>query len=129
MSGTAIVTKESGPRPHVAWCEFCQDGVRHGSAKRAHVWADGHNAEHHQTCEVCGVDHSTTMADLSHGIIRLMLHAWDRGLTWMEWPINGDMIARQRAGDLGPGLIYSITDPEEINWLAVAELNERNDCG
>jgi hypothetical protein len=50
-------------------------------------------------------------------------------MTWMEWPINGDMIARQRAGILGPALLYSWADPEEINWQAVAELNERNDRG
>lgn len=72
-------------------------------------------------CEICGVDHSWSMADLSHGIIRLMLHAWDRGLTWMEWPINGDMIARQRAGLLGNGLIFSFTDPEEIDWVRIGE--------
>ncbi|MFB9403603.1 hypothetical protein [Pseudarthrobacter polychromogenes] len=40
-------------------------------------------------------------------------------MTWMEWPINGDMIARQRAGILGPSLLFSWADPEEIDWEAV----------
>lgn len=66
-------------------------------------------------CETCGVDHATTWADLSHGIIRLIIHAQER-IDWMETPINGDMIARQRAGILGPALLYSSADPEEINW-------------
>jgi hypothetical protein len=66
-------------------------------------------------CDVCGVDHATTWADLSHGTIRLIQHAQER-MDWMEYPVNGDMIARQRAGILGPGLIFSTTDPEEINW-------------
>lgn len=111
----AVVAKESGPRPFIAWCEFCQDGVRHATRKRADGWADSHNANEHAICDVCEVDHSTTMADLSHGIIRLMLHAQER-ITWMEWPINGDMIARQRAGILNSSLLFSWADPEEINW-------------
>lgn len=117
----AAVTKESGPRPYVAWCEFHQDGVRHRTSARASDWADRHNAEQHRICEECGVDHSTTHADLSHGIIRLLLHAQER-ITWMEWPINGDMIARQRAGILGPALLFSWADPEEIDW---PEVNRR----
>ncbi len=71
-------------------------------------------------CPICEVDHDWAMANLSHGIIRLMLHAWDRGLTWMEWPVNGDMIARQRAGIVGKSLLFSTADPEDINWEAVA---------
>jgi hypothetical protein len=66
-------------------------------------------------CDICGVDHSTTWADLSHGNIFLMLHAQER-ITWMEWPINGDMIARQRAGMLDESLLFSWADPEEIDW-------------
>lgn len=113
------MTKGFGPRPFIAWCEFCQDGVRHGSAKRANAWAGAHNAEQHRQCEVCEVDHSTTMADLSHGIIRLLLHAQER-ITWMEWPVNGDMIARQRAGIVNNSLLFSTTDPEEIDWDYIA---------
>jgi hypothetical protein len=63
------------------------------------------------------------MADLSHGIIRLMLHAQER-ITWMEWPINGDMIARQRAGILNDSLLFSWADPEEIDWQRVDEQRE-----
>jgi hypothetical protein len=66
-------------------------------------------------CEVCGVDHTTGSADLSHGIIRLMQHAQDR-TDWMEFPINGDMIARQRAGILNTSLLFSTADPEDIDW-------------
>ncbi|AYR01017.1 hypothetical protein PBI_ISOLDE_48 [Arthrobacter phage Isolde] len=111
----ATVRKEDGPRPYLAWCDFCQDGVRHQTKARAGEWADGHNAKEHAICDVCGVDHATTWADLSHGIIRLMLHAQER-ITWQEWPINGDMIARHRKGILGPALLFSWADPEDIDW-------------
>ena len=121
----AVVTKESGPRPHLAWCSFHDDGVRHKTAKRANAWAEAHNEEHHKICDVCEVDHSTTWADLSHGIIRLMLHQQER-ITWMEWPINGDMIARQRAGILGPSLLHSWADPEEIDWDRITAQQETN---
>ena len=57
-------------------------------------------------CEVCEVDHDTTWADLSHGVIRLIEHAQER-ITWMETPISGDNIARQRAGINGPSLLHS----------------------
>lgn len=63
-------------------------------------------------CPVCGVNHSTTMADLSHGIIRLIEHAQER-MPWMEFPISGDHIARQRAGTTGPGLLHS------TDWAAL----------
>jgi hypothetical protein len=116
----AEVTKDQNPRPYLAYCEFHQDGVRHTSKDRAQDWADAHNAEQHPICEECGVDHATTWADLSHGIIRLMVHQQER-ITWMEWPINGDMIARQRAGILGPALLYSWADPEEIDFDRVKE--------
>ena len=125
MSGKAVVTKEPGARPFIAWCEFCQDGVRHRTSARASAWADSHNNAEHQQCEVCGVDHSTTWADLSHGIVRLMIHAQER-ITWMEWPINGDMIARQRAGILGPSLLFSWADPEEIDWQVATEGGRSN---
>jgi uncharacterized protein YlaI len=111
----ATVSKGFGARPFIAYCDFCQDGVRHRTVQRANNWAFRHNAEHHQVCDVCGVDHATTWADLSHGIIRLMLHAQER-ITWQEWPINGDMIARQRKGILGPALLFSWADPEDIDW-------------
>lgn len=45
---SAEVTKESGPRPFVAWCERCQDGVRHATKKRAQAWADTHNTAKHR---------------------------------------------------------------------------------
>lgn len=64
-------------------------------------------------CEVCGVDHSWGMADLSHGIIRLLLHAQER-MDWMEFPISGDNIARQRKGINGPSLLYSAHWDEEV---------------
>lgn len=124
----AEVNKGFGPRPYIAYCAFHQDGVRHKARGRADAWADAHNAEHHAICDICGVDHSTTHADLSHGIIRLLIHAQER-ITWMEWPINGDMIARQRAGILGPALLYSWADPEEIDWQAVEEQRERKARG
>lgn len=66
-------------------------------------------------CPICEVDHAWAMADLSHGIIRLMQHAQDR-TDWMEFPINGDMVARQRAGILGKSLAFSSADPEDIDW-------------
>lgn len=111
----ATVSKGFGARPFIAYCDFCQDGVRHKTKPRADEWAAQHNDDQHAVCEVCGVDHSTTMADLSHGNVSLMLHAQER-ITWMEWPINGDMIARQRKGILGPSLLFSWADPEEIDW-------------
>ena len=46
---SASVTKEVGQRPFVAWCERCQDGVRHYTAKRADLWAAAHNASRHAT--------------------------------------------------------------------------------
>lgn len=67
-------------------------------------------------CEVCGVDHRTAMADLSHGIIRILEHAIER-MPWMGFPISGDNIARQRAGINGPSLLFSThwdeNDPAE----------------
>ncbi|KUM34574.1 hypothetical protein [Arthrobacter sp. EpRS71] len=108
-------------RKFLAWCDFHQEGERHRSSIKALKWVDAHNNEHHRICDVCEVDHSTTMADLSHGIIRLMQHAQER-MTWMEYPVNGDMIARQRAGIVGKSLLYSTTDPEDIDWQAVALL-------
>ena len=30
---TAELTKEAGSRPYVAWCEECQEGVRHHTTK------------------------------------------------------------------------------------------------
>jgi hypothetical protein len=71
-------------------------------------------------CPECGVDHAYGMADLSHGIIRLIEHAQER-FDWMETPINGDMVARQRAGIVGPALLYSSADPEDIDWEQVAQ--------
>jgi hypothetical protein len=71
-------------------------------------------------CEVCGVDHDLGMADLSHGIICLLHHARER-IDWLEFPCNGDMIARQRAGIVGPALVFTTADPEEIDWEVVAE--------
>lgn len=120
MTLRASVHQESA-RQFLSWCDFHQEGERHRTSERAHTWAAVHNAEHHQICEVCEVDHSTTMADLSHGIIRLMRHAQER-MTWMEYPVNGDMIARQSAGIVGKSLLYSTTDPEDIDWQAVALL-------
>lgn len=70
-------------------------------------------------CQVCGVDHDWGMGDLSSGNIQLMLHAQER-MEWMEFPANGDMIARQRAGILSNSLLGSITDPQEMDWDAVA---------
>lgn len=70
-------------------------------------------------CQECGVDHHYGAADLSHGIIRLIEHAQER-MPWMETPINGDMVARQRAGILGPALLFSHTDPEDIDWDEIA---------
>lgn len=66
------------------------------------------------------------MADLSHATIGLMLHAIER-FSWMEYPINGDMIARQRAGILNTSLLFSTTDPEEIDWEYVEA--RKNDHG
>jgi hypothetical protein len=60
------------------------------------------------------VDHETTHADLSHGIIRLINHAQERW-PWEEWPISGDRIAAQRAGRLSKSLIGS------IDWGALGE--------
>lgn len=65
-------------------------------------------------CNTCGVDHTTTHADLSHGIIRLIQHAQERA-PWDEWPISGDRIVLQRAGRLSKGLIGS------IDWGALGE--------
>jgi hypothetical protein len=111
----ATVTREDNPFPHLARCEFCDEGRRFLTEPDAKVWAEAHNAAEHAICDVCGVDHATTWADLSHGIIRLMLHTQER-TTWQEWPINGDMIARQRKGILGPSLLFSWADPEDIDW-------------
>ena len=58
-------------------------------------------------CDVCGVDHATTMADVSHGIIRLMAHSRELR-PWEEWPISGDRIAHQRAGALPKSLLFSV---------------------
>ena len=120
MSLKAAVQNEGGRR-FLAWCDFHDEGERHKTRARAEEWADAHNNEHHRICDVCEVDHSTTMANLSHGNIRLMLHAQER-MDWMEYPINGDMIARQRAGIVGKSLLHSTTDPEDIDWQAVALL-------
>lgn len=65
------------------------------------------------SCPICEVDHSTTMADLSHGIVRLIEHARER-FPWMDFPISGDNIARQRAGISGTSLLFSADwDSEE----------------
>lgn len=69
-------------------------------------------------CQVCGVDHDWAMGDLSSGNIQLMLHAQER-MEWMEFPANGDMIARQRAGILNNSLLFSTTDPQDIDWERV----------
>lgn len=120
MSLRAEVQQEG--RKFLAWCDFHQEGVRHKGRGRADEWAAAHNNEHHRICDVCEVDHSTTMANLSHGIIRLMLHAQER-MDWLEYPINGDMVARQRAGTVGKSLLFSSADPEDIDWEAVAARN------
>jgi len=124
MSLKALVQQESS-RSFLAWCDFHQQGERRRTSRNAHEWADAHNNEHHRICDVCEVDHSTTMANLSHGIIRLMQHAQER-MDWMEYPVNGDMIARQRAGIVGKSLLYSTADPEDIDWQAVALLYPSN---
>lgn len=63
-------------------------------------------------CPECGVDHEWAMADLSHGIIRLIEH--DRELRpWSEFPISGDNIARQRSGLGSPSLLGSMHWDEE----------------
>lgn len=73
-------------------------------------------------CQECGVDHRWELPDLSHGIIRLILHVRkDMGIWWMEFPANGDMIARQRSGLIGKSLLNSTSDPDEINWDVVEE--------
>jgi hypothetical protein len=67
-------------------------------------------------CPICEVDHRTAMADLSHGIIRLLLHAQER-MPWMGFPISGDNVARQRAGITGPSILFSThwdeNDPDD----------------
>ena len=45
---TATVTKEKGSRKFLAWCKDCQDGVRHGTAIRAEMWATAHNDHRHK---------------------------------------------------------------------------------
>lgn len=75
-------------------------------------------------CDVCGVDHETTMADLSHGIIRLIHHAQEaRPWNECEWPISGDRIALQRAGRLSKSLIGS------VDWGALGEEEGWNELG
>jgi hypothetical protein len=44
---SAGVTKGLGPRRFIAWCEFCQDGMRYGVPRKAHAWAANHNRERH----------------------------------------------------------------------------------
>lgn len=66
-------------------------------------------------CDICGVDHRWNMADLSHGIIRLLLHAQERA-PWHEFPANGDMIARQRNGMVSNALLFTIHGPDEFDW-------------
>lgn len=63
-------------------------------------------------CEVCEMDHAKGWGDLSHGTIRLMIHAQER-IDWMYFPISGDNIARQRAGVTGPSLLHSTYWDEE----------------
>ena len=63
-------------------------------------------------CQTCGVDHEWGEADLSSGIIRLIQHSQER-MTWAEWPISGDAIARQRAGINPASLIHSVYWAEE----------------
>ncbi|WNT44942.1 hypothetical protein SEA_ABBYDAISY_47 [Arthrobacter phage AbbyDaisy] len=111
----ATVRKVCGRLPWNVRCTFCDVGALLATPSAAERWADWHNSVEHAICDICGVDHATTWADLSHGIIRLMLHAQER-ITWQEWPINGDMIARQRKGILGPALLFSWADPEDIDW-------------
>lgn len=65
-------------------------------------------------CGVCGVDHNWASADLSHGIIRLLLHTQER-TDWMEFPISGDNIARQRAGLASDSLLFSTYWDEETD--------------
>jgi hypothetical protein len=60
------------------------------------------------------VDHETTHADLSHGIIRLLQHEQELR-PWNEWPISGDRIVHQRAGRLSKALIGS------VDWGALGE--------
>lgn len=64
-------------------------------------------------CPVCEVDHRTTRANLSHGIIRLIEHARER--FGSEYPISGDNIARQRAGISGTSLLQS------TDWQAMED--------
>lgn len=63
-------------------------------------------------CPVCEVDHRTTSADLSHGLVYLLIHSTER-FDWMEHPINGDHVALQRAGILPPSMLWS-TDWEQL---------------
>ena len=67
-------------------------------------------------CDVCEVDHSRSMADLSHGIIHLIEHAQQR-FPWQEWPISGDHIARARAGSY-PASLADVSD-----WAALEEMD------
>jgi hypothetical protein len=67
-------------------------------------------------CEVCEIDHAKGWANLSHGIIRLMVHAQER-IDWMEFPISGDQIARQRAGITGSSLLHSTYWDEDDDIL------------
>lgn len=36
-----------GWAPFLAWCDECQEGVRHKSAGKSQDWADKHNRERH----------------------------------------------------------------------------------
>lgn len=58
-------------------------------------------------CDVCNVDHNTAMADLSHGIIRLLNHALEL-MPWLEFPISGDNLTRQHTGINSPSLLFSV---------------------
>jgi hypothetical protein len=58
------------------------------------------------------MDHAKGWPDLSHGIIRVMQHQQER-VDWMDFPISGDQIARQRAGINGPSLLHSVYWDEE----------------
>lgn len=44
----ASVLYEPDPfRPFLGWCPACQEGVRHGAARRAVEWVGKHNRDKH----------------------------------------------------------------------------------
>lgn len=68
-------------------------------------------------CDVCEADHARSMADLSHGIIRLIEHSQQR-FPWQQWPTSGDHIARTRAGNY-PASLAGLTD-----WAALENTDD-----